>query len=121
MKTNSIKYNVEGISFGPNYIDNKAKDISSNDISANTGKDVELRDSNYNTLEIGPNWYGANVGYLANICPKLKSGMIQFKLKSAGNGVYMGVFTYNGQPMTDLPPIDVLFIVNGEKKYGSPP
>ncbi|BBL61566.1 hypothetical protein MARBORIA2_14350 [Methanobrevibacter arboriphilus] len=116
MKTNSIRYNVEGISFGPNYIDNKAKDISSNDISSNTGKDVELRDSSYyDTLEIGPNWYGANADYLANICPKLKSGMIQFKLKSGGNGVYMGVFTYNGQTMTDLPPIDVLFIVNGEK------
>lgn len=116
MKTNSIRYNVEGISFGPNYVDSKTKDISSNDISSNTGKDVELRDSNYyDTLEIGPNWYGANANYLANICPKLKSEMIQFKLKSAGNGVYMGIFTYNGQTMTDLPPIDVLFIVNGKE------
>ncbi|MEA4956660.1 hypothetical protein SDC9_21514 [bioreactor metagenome] len=116
MKTNSINQNVEGISFGPDYIDSKTKDISSNDISSNSGKDVELRDSNYyETLEIGPNWYGANVDYLANICPKLRSGLIQFNLKSAGNGLYMGIFSYNGQTMSDLPPISVIFMAGGQR------
>lgn len=118
IKSNSINKNYDGLSFGKGYVDSKSKDISSNDISQNIGKDIESKDSNYDgNLEVGANWYGANEYGFTGICPRLSTGLIQFNFVSSGNGVYIGTFTYDGKIISDLPLMHLFVAVNGDKRW----
>ena len=118
IKSNSINRNYEGVSFSLGYVDHKSKDISSNDLSGNIGRSIEAKESNYyESLGVGPNWYGANDYAYTNICPKLQTGLIQFNFVSSGNGIYTGTLTYNGKIMSDLPPMTLLIRFQDERMW----
>ncbi|KZX15182.1 hypothetical protein MBCUT_16360 [Methanobrevibacter cuticularis] len=117
IKSNTINENHDGVSFGPKYVDDKSKTISSNVIYKNSGKEVELIESTYPNLEVGANWYGSNSESFVNLCPKLTTSLIQAKLVKGKGGQYSVVFKdKNGNVMADLPSLDVIFTLNGNNK-----
>ncbi|MDR0900801.1 MAG: right-handed parallel beta-helix repeat-containing protein [Methanobrevibacter sp.] len=118
IKSNTLSKNQRGINFGNQYRDSSNKDISSNVISNNYDKDVDLRDSDYyNTLRIGSNWYGSNNLGFTNLCPKIQTDLIQAKLIKMSGGVYAVVF-YDGlgKRVSDLSSLNIIFTLNDGSK-----
>ncbi|KZX15390.1 right-handed parallel beta-helix repeat-containing protein [Methanobrevibacter filiformis] len=117
IKSNTITENHEGISFGFKYVDTTHKDISSNVLYKNSGKEVELIESNYATITIGSNWYGSNDWGFVNICHKLKTDLIRVDLVNMKGGLFaIRFYDENGKVVTDLPSVNLISILNGKNK-----
>jgi parallel beta-helix repeat protein len=116
IKSNTAHFNHDGIRFSENYKDVDRKDISSNVLHLNYGKEVELIDSPYENIAIGANWYGASSYGFINICHKLQTSLIQAKLIKGSNGIYyLGLF--DGDKLaTDLPSLSAVFLLNNQSK-----
>lgn len=109
IKSNVIRSNDgSGIKFAKDYIAPKTQDISSNIIVANTFREVDAHESSYDfgseRLVIGNNWFGSSDSGRANICPKIKAGLISMRMIQVGNYLAKIVF-YNpdGTIATGLP------------------
>ena len=95
IQSNTIEKNGIGINFGSDYVHPSKQDISYNAIYGNVHREVEAQETGYdytNQLGIGDNWYGGN----PNICPKVNSGFITFKVKQVST-YYFEVTFYDSK------------------------
>ncbi|WP_169805816.1 right-handed parallel beta-helix repeat-containing protein [Methanobrevibacter curvatus] len=125
IKTNTILRNYKGISFTYHYVDTNKKDISFNRVVYNTDFNILVRESNYNRISVGANWFGANEQSKSGVCPKLNGELIQYNLipykNQYGNivpGLFIGVFTYgNNQIASNLPDMTVAAVFDNHGSY----
>jgi len=110
--SNNVFSNDVGVNFLKNYVDDSKKVIEYNRISTNTYMNLLVRESSYNQISIGANWYGANEREYAGVCQKAKTTLIQYDLIPytvngvAVPGIFLGVFHVGDKIITGLPQID---------------
>lgn len=95
IQSNTIEKNRIGINFGQDYVHPSKQDISYNAVYGNTHREVEAMETSYdftNQLGIGDNWYGGS----PNICPKINSGLITFKVRQVST-YYFEVTFYDSK------------------------
>ena len=81
-----------GLNFIGEYELPKSQDISYNAIFSNVAREVEAKDTFYdsgNRLSIGDNWYSD----FNTLCPKIKTNNIKFNVKQIGDNLFQAVFT----------------------------
>jgi len=110
--SNNIIYNNVGVNFLRNYVDASNKQIEYNRISLNYNMNLLVKESSYNQLSVGANWYGANDKAYAGICDKAKTTLIQYDLipytvnGKVVSGVFLGVFHIGDKIISSLPTVD---------------
>ncbi|OWT33335.1 hypothetical protein BGI41_02905 [Methanobrevibacter sp. 87.7] len=115
IKYNDVRKNTgSGVKFAKDYIAPSTQDISYNSFVGNTFREVDARETEYDfgsrRLVIGNNWFGTSDTSKANICPKIRAGLISFGVKQIGN--YLSQVTFynpDGTVVNGLPSLTLSY------------
>ncbi|MGN1363467.1 MAG: right-handed parallel beta-helix repeat-containing protein [Methanobrevibacter sp.] len=125
IKYNDVRKNAgSGVKFSKDYIAPSNQEISYNSFVGNTFREVDARETEYDLgsrrLVIGNNWFGTSDYSKANICPKIKAGLISFGIKQIGNYVSKITF-YNpdGSVVNGLPSLSISYKTGNGRSHTS--
>jgi hypothetical protein len=117
---NTIVYSLEnGILFEENFKTNDQDNIyrinvSLNSIFGSNDRNIYAGPCGGDQVILGINWMGSNYASMAALCPLTEVTLLQARLNKDSFGKFSVSFYSGRKKITDIPPIEVRFFLNGK-------
>lgn len=121
--TSSTSYNAfytgNGIKVGDNYQDTSLRAmIYYNTILGNEHFSIE-GDANYDKFIVGPNFYGTNDKWSCEVCPMIKTGMLNSKIVWTKTGIEIDIYDPLTNQVAPTAKTNVTVVISKKNRDGS--